>query len=306
MKKKIDLSLIDQIVDGNTGEETESNSIYAFCARLTNVVPEAAPAFQKTLEAQALAALENKRRTPSPKQSEKLARRIANLGRLPMKKKFVLVIISALFAAMLTLALVPGLGWYMFETIKSVKLGEYTVAEQISLIRTGDPYAISDNWSVQTDIGNFGANLPPLTPAEIQTVTTIDEAQELVNFHIPTPGYLPEGYALKEILVTPEYAQSVFLYYQGPAHDIIIVLMSVGMKINDQPEGSANEMSGSITSVMTGTLGDEPVLETELDGKPAVWVDEHTLMWQGEYAAFFVGGLDLDLETAKQIAGSLQ
>jgi hypothetical protein len=42
-----------------------------------------------------------------------------------------------------------------------------------------------------------------------------------------------------------------------------------------------------------------------LDGRKAVWIEGHSLMWAVDNMTYEVGGLDLTLEEAKQIARSL-
>ena len=215
-----------------------------------------------------------------------------------MKPKLAFMLTAAFAAAVMTVALVPGLGQTMFESIKRITLGKYTIAEQIHIIRRGDLDPVPDDvWIVRTEIGNFAGNYAPPVPHAIQTVGSLDAAQQLVNFPVLSPASLPEGYQLSKIQVTPQYVQAVFLTYQGPGHEIILVMMQVGERVNDDPN--------SALAVKSGLITDGPVQETELNGKQAVWADGHTLAWEDGGIAYYLGSLDLDLETAKQIANSL-
>ena len=69
-----------------------------------------------------------------------------------------------------------------------------------------------------------------------------------------------------------------------------------------QPGNDPNVFSG----VFTGFITDGTLEKTGLDGRAAVWVDGHSLMWTVDNMTYEVGGLDLTIEEAKQIARSLR
>jgi hypothetical protein len=59
-------------------------------------------------------------------------------------------------------------------------------------------------------------------------------------------------------------------------------------------------------AIGTGLITDGTLEEVDFDGRPAAWADGHSLMWEAEGISYMVGGLDLDLEQAMQIARSLR
>ena len=124
----------------------------------------------------------------------------------------------------------------------------------------------------------------------------MEEAQEVIPFRLRQPGYLPEGYALCEVLVAP--GGSSFLFYESPKGNIILVQISVG----GSSGGAGDE--GSATAVQVLTAGSiEPV---SLNGVAAGWVEDHGLMWEADGISFTVGGPGLSLEEAIRVASSLE
>ena len=215
-----------------------------------------------------------------------------------MKKKFVYVTIAALVMAFLTVAFVPGVKTFLNDLIKTVILGPYTTAYQVEPSEDHTPLPTpEDHWSIKTEIGNFGGNTAPGVPPVIRTVSTFEEAQALVNFHLLAPGFLPEGYALREIKLAPEGIDWVLLFYGGPGADIIIVQMFVGQLPSDDPN--------TVSAFASGLITDGTMEEVDFDGRPAVWVEGDHLMWEAGDRSITVGGLDLGLETAMKIARSL-
>jgi hypothetical protein len=185
----------------------------------------------------------------------------------------------------------------IYNVIQRIVVGPYTQAVQIEL--QGEPREPRplppDMWRVKTEIGNFGGNVLPGVEPAVRSVTDFEEAQELASFQLRAPGYLPEGYTLREIKLPPGNA---FLFYGGTAHDIILVQMQVGPQPSDDPNVAVGVFSGFMTS---GTLE-----EVELDGQPAAWANNHSLRWEADGISYTVGGLDLSLDEAIRIAQSLE
>ena len=185
----------------------------------------------------------------------------------------------------------------VYNVIQRIVVGPYTQAVQVEF--QGEPGAPGslppDMWHVKTEIGNFGGNVLPGVEPAVRSVTDFEEAQELASFQLRAPGYLPEGYTLREIKLPPGNA---FLFYGGTAHDIILVQMQVGPQPSDDPNVAVGVFSGFMTS---GTLE-----EVELDGQPAAWANNHSLRWEADGISYTVGGLDLSLDEAIRIAESLE
>jgi hypothetical protein len=304
MDEKLGFLEIDQIINGEEDVNLDDNLIDVFCVRLATTVPEANPGFQKKLEALLLEQLANQNKTGGctsvqphhPLLSiDRLRKRV---GGLFMKKKFVYLVLTALVAAILTAAFVPGVQTFLVDVIKIVILGPYTQGYQVETSGDFEPEGTSyDGWIIKTDIGNYGGNTPSGVDPVIRTVNSFEEAQGLTNFILLAPGYLPEGYTLQEIKLAPEGIDWVMFFYDGPSADIIIVQMYAGEMSGDDPT--------TATGISNLLITDGTMEEVDFDGRQAVWVEDNQLMWEEDNRSIAVGGLDLDLETAMQIARSL-
>ena len=231
-------------------------------------------------------------------------RQEARMTTLKLRRRLALTTVGAALALTLMLALfypggIAAAARTLVTFIQSISLGPYTHAVQIAPgDQSGQPVP-EDVWIVRTEIGNFAGNAPPGVEPLVRSLSGLQEAQSLVNFPILSPVFLPEGYALREVKLAPIGATHwVFLSYDGPGHDIILVQMPGGPQPSDNP----HVMSG----VFTGFLTDGTLEKAELDGQPAVWVDGHSLMWAVDNVTYEVGGLDLTIDQAKQIARSLR
>ena len=185
----------------------------------------------------------------------------------------------------------------VYSIIQRIVVGPYTEVVQVEFQDEANepPPLPPDMWSVDTEIGGFGGNVLPGVDPTVHTVTDFVEAQELASFQLRVPGYVPEGYALREIKLVPGNA---FLFYGGAGHDIILVQTQVGPQPSDDPNVGI--------AVMGGWFTNSPVEEVELDGRTAVWIDSHSLTWEADGISHTVGGLDLSLEEAVRIAKSLE
>ena len=192
--------------------------------------------------------------------------------------------------------------------VKIIVLGAYSTTQRIESFITGEP--LPDNgWSISLFPGaGVGGNGLPGTNPVVRTVHSYQNAQELATFSIQKPGYLPEGYALDEIKLAPIWtgagavlfksSPNAFLFYRGPGPHIVIAQQPVGT----QSVGETGVVVGQFIGFATnGTL-----VEVELNGHTAAWVDDRMLIWEQESLNYMVSGLSLDLEEAIRIATSLQ
>ena len=149
---------------------------------------------------------------------------------------------------------------------------------------------------INTVIGRFGFHLPSESDAVARSFSTLDEARGVVPFRLRQPGYLPDGYILRETLVAPGGA--AFLFYEGQKGDVILVQISVGLQTGDDPQ----PVQATAVEILTsGAI--EPVT---LKGVPAGWVEGHGLMWEADGVSYTVGGVNLSLGEALRIAESLE
>lgn len=151
-------------------------------------------------------------------------------------------------------------------------------------------------WVIRTSIGNFGGNVSPGQVAIVHRLLTFGEAQEIVHFRLRQPGYLPKGYTLREVIVSP--IGSVFLFYGGPDGDIVLLQTPVGTQ-------SGGDTERVITAAIQ-TVTDQPIESATLNGEPAAWIEGRGLMWEADSISYTVGGANLSLEEATRIATSLK
>lgn len=203
-----------------------------------------------------------------------------------------LLLVSLLFPANVVAA-----GRVLQYVAYEIAVGAYTTVARVEAWAKGEPPPLpADMWIVETDIGAYGGDAPPGVDTTVRSFATLEEAQAVSAFHIAAPIDLPEGYALREVKVAP--MDQVFIFYSGPGHDIIVIETLVGPRLSDDPNVAVGAYSGYVTN---GT-----VEETDLDGRRAAWANGNSLIWEADSISYQVGGLDLTLEQAKQIARSLR
>jgi hypothetical protein len=191
---------------------------------------------------------------------------------------------------------------------KVIVLGAYSTAQRIESFITGKPIP-HDTWDVSffPGLGVGGNGLPGTNPV-VRTLHSFQNAQELTNFRIRKPGYLPEGYSLKEIKLAPVWTEAgallfksnpnAFLFYRGPGPDIVIAQQPVGSEVIGDTGMAVGQVIGFVTN---GTL-----IEVKLNGHIAAWADDRILIWEQDGLSYIVGGLDLNLEEAIRIGTSLR
>lgn len=241
---------------------------------------------------------ERRRVFPAPASQDDLSNRMPWSDK-PLRR----ITLAALIALACFLGLVtsvPAAREMAFAVIRRVVTGPNSSAVQITRGAASEPQPLpEDMWIVRTAIGNFGGNAPPGVEPVVSSFASLEEAQAVVDFHILTPAWLPQGYALRQVKTAPIGASAwVFQFYGGSGTDVIVVQMPVG----EQPGSDPDVLTSVGVGVMTGSEL-EPV---DFDGRRAVWVDGLSLMWEQNGTAFQVGGPGLSLEQAMQLARSLK
>ena len=222
-----------------------------------------------------------------------------------MRQRMGFIVALGLLAVVLAVALVPAARAEFVATWRRVALGQATEARQVEPLPgelpPGDyPWQLPEGtyWLIETDVGNFGANVLEGEESEVQSVAGLDEAEALTGVRPLAPTELPAGYALREVRVAPGRSQMFFQFYEGDGPDILVAQTGVGIIIGDEPGQSE---ATAVSLVTDGTL--EAVA---FDGRSAAWIDGHLLMWEADGTTFQVGGLGLDLPAATAIAQSLR
>lgn len=284
--------------DPESGDRDEA----ALFAALIEAAPRPSVAFRARLRAELRAERAARRTTGWPAAFRQL---FSVTGGLDMKRRMGMVVAVGLLAVVLAVALVPAARAEFVATWRRVALGQATEARQVEPLPgelpPGDyPWQLPEGtyWSMQTDMGNFGANVLPGESNEVRSVAGLDEAKALTGVRPLAPTELPAGYALREVGIAPGRSQMFFQFYEGDGPDILIMQTGVGIITGGEPGQS------EATAV---TLATDGTLETvDFDGRPAAWIDGHLLMWEADGVTFLVGGLGLDLPAALAMARSLR
>ncbi len=92
-----------------------------------------------------------------------------------------------------------------------------------------------------------------------------------------------------------------FLFYDGPDGEIILAQVPVYERVKEQ---SDNHVVGTVVGI--ATLTDQPIEEVTLNGRPAGWLEGHSLTWEADGVSYTLGGANLTLDEAILIAESLE
>lgn len=236
----------------------------------------------------------------------RVGRRVRRPGKVPQRRAVLTVSALAVAALLLIAAAWPGV---LARFVQSLQLGPHTPAHQVApgsataQPQVSGPITLEvvqreEGWTIRTAIGNFGGSAPPGERAVVLRLDSVDQAQAAVSYDLHQPGYLPVGYQLREALVAP--GESGFLVYDGPQGEIVLVQTPVYVRVEEHPDGVAVS-----TSVMVGVLTDKPMEEVVRDGWRAGWFEGNSLVWEAEGISYTLGGVNLSLEEAIQIAESL-
>jgi len=280
-----------------SGASAPAPGAAALFAALEEAAPQPSAAFGRGLFDQLRA---NRSRGPAV-----VRRWLALNGGFDMKRGVGWTVAVLILAVALAAALAPSARADFMATLRRIVLGDATDARQVEPLPgelpPGDyPWQLPEGayWIVETDVGNFGANVLPGEDNEVRSVAALGEAEALAGARPLAPAELPAGYTLREIRVAPGRSRTFFQFYEGPGPDIVIVQTNAGVALSDP----AAEASAVAVSLVT----DGPLEEVTFDGRPAAWVDGHLLMWEADGLTFQIGGLGLDLPAAMDIARSLR
>ena len=318
-----DRKLLEDIEDvlafGNI-KQREDQSFLGFCAHLASAIPEDDTEFQQQIY-EVLATKYNQKysvQTESITSREQPASRFISFvqhlmqdsfgvsrifqlsGSRTITKGVILIVIFTLIIGSLTVAFVPSVQAAIVDVINRIVLGQNTFIVQVDPDAIVTPRTVPpDFWKIRTEIGNFAGNAPPGVKPIVRSVNSFNEAQALTEFHLLKPVDLPVGYSLHEVKLAP--IGSTFwaiLLYEGSGHKIVIAQMPGGPQVVHDPS--------VLSAVVTGVLTEGTVEEVDFLGNPAVWIEDHSLLWENNGISYEVGGLDLDLQQAMGIAQSMR
>lgn len=207
------------------------------------------------------------------------------------------------------------------DFIKTIQVGDYTWIQQSKPSEKSATEATSPIiepiveyrdgiWILRTSIGNFGGDPLPDHSITVQSFDSILDAQALAPFSIRQPYFLPTGYDLQEVMVTP--SDWVFLFYSSSNGNLVIAQLPVGeVTINEPGEVINSVPVGPVTvgqknTVGVGMLTDKDVDAVLVNNQPAAWVEGTGLMWESDGISFMAGSANLSKEEIMQIAESVK
>ena len=110
-----------------------------------------------------------------------------------------------------------------------------------------------------------------------------------LSFRLP-PATLPPGYQFDRAVIAPD--DTVVLWYVAPGKRLTLKQTAV------EPGGA---------STMRMAMGEGSTLEeVSLDGRPAAWMNGHSLAWEADGRSFDLDGSELSLDEALEIARSIR
>jgi hypothetical protein len=311
---------IEEILVVGNIEQREDQSFLSFCAHLASAVPEVDTGFQEQVYEKLTARYNQKYsdQTETITSREKPAARYISfvqhlvqatfgigrifqpIGSRTTAKGFILIALVTLAIGSLTVAFVPSVQAAIVDAYNRIVLGQNTFILQVDPDVDVAPRTVPpDFWKIRTEIGNFAGNAPHGVKPIVQSVNSFEEAQVLTDFHLLNPFELPTGYSLREVKLAPLGSTFwVILFYEGAGHEIIIAQMPGGPQFINDPTVAS--------SVVTGVLTDGTLEEVDFYGKPAVWIEGHSLLWEYNGISYEVGGLDLDIQQVMNIARSMR
>lgn len=193
------------------------------------------------------------------------------------------------------------------------------------LEKMGDPYPIE--WITKDELIKLAEGLvderpagtvPPLDP---EYLTTVEQAEALAGFDIPTPALLPAGFELKRVVWTDHTARLIY----GPSGTTDSELFVFVSPIADFQAGPCSECPPGVTEAVQvgpwsgwywrGIYQTFPVEEGQPTPAP-VWHGDAahwSLTWSSEaysfsmfYSPAYNSGREVNKELLAEIAGSLK
>ncbi len=160
--------------------------------------------------------------------------------------------------------------------------------------------AAGRSWEFSFEGHNFGACCSPLEPMRNEAVS-LSQAIAEAGFELQVPGFLPEGFALKEVRLLGIAPYDVFLICEGPDGRLGLYQALVGVISVER----ASEDVAHVIAQVTGVLTDGTMEEMQVGTTRAVLVEGENLVWEENGVSFQLIGPGLDAATLVQIAESL-
>jgi hypothetical protein len=241
-----------------------------------------------------------------------IGQEIRGESQLPIAQKIVMTLRQPLPITIITLCVmlvliqclvpggIPSAGEAVADYITStLRLGSLTVVETFDATKmpSSPPSTppITTEWVVPTPMGSIVDIVPEGAPLDGWHFSTLIEVHAIAkDFSFLAPAFIPEGYRLDEALLSPSKFWLV-VRYSG---------------ISGTPITYVAHNGNGFTIGIDGD--DKDVLQIDLNGISAAWLDGRILVWeQGAVSYAIAGGVDsmdqgLSMDQAVKIAESFR
>lgn len=225
-----------------------------------------------------------------------------------------------------TFVVYPGATSAVWEPGGQLRLAWREGNRWVALEKMGDPYPIE--WITKEELVKLAESLvnerpvDAVQPLDPEYLTTVEQAEALAGFHVPTPTLLPAGYELKRVVWA--YGETVHLLYGPKNSSKSELFIRLGQLTNFQAGPCTECPPGVIETVRVGpwqgwywrgifftgpaTPG-KPTPTPVWDGGATYW----SLAWNTDklwigisYSPSFNSGKEMNKETLIRIAESME
>lgn len=225
-----------------------------------------------------------------------------------------------------TFVVYPGATSAVWEPGGQLRLAWREGNRWFALEKMGDPYPIE--WITKEELVKLAESLvnerpvDAVLPLDPEYLTTVEQAETLAGFHVPTPTLLPAGYELKRVVWA--YGETVHLLYGPKNSSKSELFIHLGQLTNFQTGPCTECPPGVIETVRVGpwqgwywrgifftgpaTPGN-PTPTPVWDGGATYW----SLAWNTDklwfgisYSPSFNSGKEMNKETLIRIAESME
>ena len=288
---------LDRLIAGNDVDAAgEYEGLLDIAADLVSSDFSRASGVRESLRARLLGGSAARRRAPNGSGTNSAWTRVRLLA-APVLAALTLAIVAVAWPGAITAAASQMEGF-----VQELILGKNTTVAQVG---TGDIDAVSEHLldDVFSDQGStiwisketvFDRDQrPPLADliGTGQIFESFSDAQAAAGFRLRQPAYVPPGYQLRDIRLTP--MGWAIVGFSGPSGAILLA----------QVPGESGSEGAIRTEIQVFT--DQPIAEVSINGLPAAWVEGRSLSWVDGDVSYTLAVNGLSLEEAIRIVESL-
>ncbi len=288
---------VDRLIGGGAAEEDDFEGRMAAAAKLASVDFSDASRVRESLRARLL---DRDERGPV----SRMLRALAGMGLSGrMFAAPAVAVIAFVVVAVIWPGAISAAARQVEEFVQDLIIGRNTTVSQVEPesidialapdfqeVFSGDGATI---WISKTTIIDPGESREQSAIPSIGWVfDSLEGAQVEAGFHLRSPAYLPDGYSLRDVRVTP--SRWVIAAFEGPKGFVLLAQV---------PGDSGLE---AVTSTDIEVLTDRPIRPVQVNGMPAAWSEGRSLSWVEGDVSYTIAVDGLSLDEALRMAESLQ